>query len=46
MITLPVPSCNTFNTSHLMGIVRIKRVYLKILSIGEYTYMTVVKMLY
>ena len=46
MIAWPVPSCNTFNTSHLMGIVRIKRVYLKIPSIGEYTYMTVVKMLH
>ena len=46
MITGPVPSCNTFNTSHLMGIVRIRRVYLKIPSIGECTYVTAAKMLH
>ena len=36
MITRPVPSCNTFNTSHLIGIVKIKKVYLKIPSISEH----------
>ena len=43
MIAWPVPSCNTFNTSHLMGIVGIKRVYLKIPSIGEYIYATLLE---
>ena len=46
MITWPVPSCNTFKTPHLMGIVRFKRVYFKIPSIGERTYMTVARMLH
>ena len=43
MIAWPVPSCNTFNTSHLMVIVRIKRVYLKIPSIGEHIYATLLE---
>ena len=38
MIVWPVLSCNACNTSHLMGIVRTKRVYLRIPSIGECTY--------
>jgi hypothetical protein len=38
MIPWPVLSCNAFNTSHLMGIVRLNRVYLKIPSIDECTY--------
>ena len=37
MIAWSIPSCNTFDTSNLMGIVRIKRVYLKIPSVGECT---------
>ena len=40
-IPSPIPSYNACNTSHLMGIVRIKRVYLRIPSIGEHTYMIV-----
>ena len=43
MITWPVLSCNACNTSYLMGIVRIKRVYHKIPSIGERTYTTLPK---
>ena len=39
-IPLPIPSCNTCNTSHLMGIVKLKRACHKILSIGERTYRT------
>ena len=38
MIAWPVLSYNAYNTSYLMGIVRIKRVYLKIPSIDEHTY--------
>ena len=38
MIPWPVLSCNAFNTLHLMGIVRLNRVYLKIPSIDERTY--------
>ena len=38
MIPWPVLSCDAFNTSHLMDIVRLNRVYLKIPSIGERTY--------
>ena len=44
MIAWSIPSCNTFDTSHLIGIVRIKRVYLKIPSVDECTYMIVAKM--
>ena len=44
MIVWPVLSCNACNTSHLMGIVRTKRVYLGIPSIGECSYMIVLKM--
>ena len=40
MIAWPVLSCNAFNTSHLMGIVR---VYLRIPSIGEHPYTIVPK---
>ena len=36
-IPSPIPSCNACNTSHLMGIVRLKRACHKILSIGECT---------
>jgi hypothetical protein len=43
MITWPILLCNAFNTSHLMGIVRIKRVYLRIPSIGEHTYTTLLE---
>ena len=42
-ISWPISSHNTFNKSHLMGIVRIKRVYHKIPSIGECTYTTLLK---
>ena len=38
MIPWLVLSCNAFNTSHLMHIVRLNRVYLKIPSIDERTY--------
>ena len=38
MILWPVLSCNAFNTSYLMGIVRFNRVYFKIPSIDEHTY--------
>ena len=38
-----IPSCNTCNTSNLMGIVRLKRACHKILSIGECTYTTLPK---
>ena len=41
MITWPVLSYNAYNTSYLMGIVRTKRVYIRIPSIGECTYMIV-----
>ena len=40
MIAWPVPLCNALNTSHLMGIVRAKIVYLKIPSISECTHTT------
>jgi len=43
MIAWSIPSCNTFDTSHLMGIVRIKRVYLKIPSVGERIYATLLE---
>ena len=43
MIAWPALSCNACNTLHLMGIVRTKRVYLRIPSIGVCTYMTVLK---
>ena len=38
MIPWPVLSYNACNTSYLMGIVRLNRVYLKIPSIDEHTY--------
>ena len=41
MIAWPILSCNACNTSHLMDMVRTKRVYLQISSIGECTYMIV-----
>ena len=43
MVAWPVLSCNAYNTSHLMGIVRTKRVYLRIPSIGERTYTTLLE---
>src|ERR1700736_4331535 len=46
MVAWPVLSCNAYNTSHLMGIVRTKRVYLRIPSIGECTCMIVPKKQY
>ena len=46
MVAWPVLSCNAYNTSHLMGIVRTKRVYLRIPSIGERTCMIVPKKQY
>ena len=39
-IPSPIPSCNACNTSHVMGIIRIKRACHKILSIEEHTYTT------
>ena len=41
MITWSVLSYNAFSTLYLMGIVRIKRDYLRIPNIGECTYMIV-----
>jgi len=41
MIAWPVLSYNAYNTSYLTGIVRTKRVYLRIPSISECTYMIV-----
>ena len=43
MIAWPVLSYNAYNTSYLMDIVRTKRVYLRIPSTGEHTYMVVLK---
>jgi hypothetical protein len=43
MITWPVLSYNTFSTSYLMKILRIKRDYLRIPSIGECTYTTLLE---
>ena len=45
IISWQITLCNVLNTSHLMGIVRIRRFYLKIPSIDECTYMTVAMML-
>ena len=43
MIAWPVLSYNGCNTSHLMGIVRTKRVYLRIPSVGDHTYTTLLE---
>jgi hypothetical protein len=43
MIAGPVLSCNACNISHLMGIVRTKRICLGIPSIGECTYTTMLE---